>query len=135
MRRLREFHGLQEVISGMALGVDTWWAEAALDLAIPFAAYIPFEAQGARWPTSVQAHWRNLRSSASREVVLGEHYSVGLLHARNDAIIKDSSLAVAVLKSSKTSGGTFSAVVKLRKRKKPFILLEPEARTISKEYF
>jgi len=32
-----------EIISGMALGVDTWWAEEALALGVPLLAYVPFK--------------------------------------------------------------------------------------------
>ena len=37
-------------ISGMALGVDQWFAEEALDLGVPVHAYVPFEGQESRWP-------------------------------------------------------------------------------------
>lgn len=133
MRRLKEFHGVQEVISGMALGADTWWAEFALQLEIPFAAYIPFETQPSKWPREMQEHWRELRYQAAREVVLGEEYQVWLLHARNDAMIKDAQLCVALWKQSKNGGGTFSAVQKIRKQGKPLILIDPELRTVSTE--
>ena len=39
-----------EVISGMALGVDQWWAHQARLLQIPFHAYVPFKGQEGRWP-------------------------------------------------------------------------------------
>lgn len=133
LARLQKFHGIQEVISGMALGADTWWAESAIALGIPFAAYIPFEAQPQVWPEFAREHWRKLRAQAVREVVLGEKYNVGLLHARNDAMIKDGELCVALWKQSKTSGGTFSAVQKIRKADKPLILLDPETKLIVSE--
>lgn len=134
-RRLQEFHGLQEIISGMALGADTIWAETALRLKIPFAAYIPFEAQPDRWPPKQQDIWYDLRAQATREVVVGPHYSVGYLHARNDAMIKDSDLCVAAFRVSETTGGTFSAVKKVRNLNKPLLILDPETRLITKENF
>lgn len=131
--RLRKFHGAQEIISGMALGVDTWWAEGALELGLPLAAYIPFETQAERWTHEQRQRWQALRSAASRELVLGDHYQVWLLHARNDAMIRDSELCVAVWKESKLTGGTFSAVQKVRKLNKPLILLNPEQRSVRSE--
>ncbi len=133
LARLQKFHGIQEVISGMALGADTWWAESALKLELPFAAYIPFEAQPVKWPDFAQAHWRELRSKAIREIVLGETYNVGLLHARNDAMIRDAELCVALWKQSTTKGGTYSAVQKIRKLEKPLILIDPELKQITSE--
>ena len=135
VKRLKEFHGLEEMISGMALGADTIWAEAALANDIPFAAYIPFEAQPDKWPAKQQEIWRELRAKASREVIVGPHFSVGYLHARNDAMIADSNLCVAAFQSSSISGGTFSAVKKIRKLSKPILIVDPETRLITKENF
>ncbi len=133
LKRLKAFHGVEEVISGFALGADTWWAQYALKLELPLAAYIPFETQPQPWRPKDQEKWGILRSSAAREVVLGENYHVGLLHARNDAMIKDSELAVALWKQSVSKGGTFSAVQKLRKLEKPLILIDPELKLITTE--
>lgn len=133
LKRLKAFHGVNEVISGMALGADTWWAQAALDLEIPLAAYIPFEAQKDVWPPHAQAIWQDIRSKATREVVVGESFSVRLLHARNDAMIRDADLCVALWKKSTTSGGTYSAVQKIRKLRKPLIVLDPETETVISE--
>ena len=133
LRRLKEFHGIEEVISGFALGADTWWAQYALELELPLAAYIPFEDQPKKWPAEQQRTWRKLRTAASREVVLGTEYQVWLLHARNDAMIKDAELCVALWKQSKQNGGTFSAVKKLRAQGKPLILLDPELKEITTE--
>lgn len=135
IRRLKRFHGLEEAISGMALGADTIWAEAALVEEIPLAAYIPFEVQANTWPESNQKLWRDLRSQATRELVVGPAYSVGYLHARNDAMIRDSDLCVAAFRVSETSGGTFSAVKKVRKLGLPLLLIDPETRSITKERF
>jgi uncharacterized phage-like protein YoqJ len=135
VRRLKEFHGVEELISGMALGADTIWAEAAVALEVPLAAYIPFEVQPDRWPARNQQVWRELRAKAAREVVVGPNFSIGLLHARNDAMIRDSDLCVAAFRTSETKGGTYSAVQKLRKLQKPLIIIDPETRTVSKEHF
>jgi len=133
LKRLQLFHGSREVISGLALGADTWWAQAALSYKMNLAAYIPFEAQADSWPVGNQKLWKELREKASREVVLGTHYDVKFFHARNDAMIKDADLCVALWKTSTTRGGTFSAVQKIRKLEKPLILLDPESRTVAAE--
>lgn len=122
---LRERHGMEEIISGMALGADTWWAQAAVARGIPFAAYIPFEDQLIKWRAGDQLIWRQLREQAAREVVVGgQHYSVGALHGRNDAMIRDSDLAIAVWHPSKTVGGTASCVKKLNAKEKPYLLVD-----------
>lgn len=132
-KRLASFHGLEEIITGMALGADTMWAQIALELNTPFAAYVPFEAQADTWPEADRKLWRELREKASREEVIGPHFSVGYLHARNDAMIRDSDLCVAALRQSETRGGTVSAVKKVRALNKPLIIVDPEARTVTSE--
>lgn len=135
LKRLQLFHGIEEVISGMALGADTWWAQAALAFDLPLAAYIPFEVQPTAWPQKDREIWKEIRGKASREVVLGQEYDVRLFHGRNDAMIRDADLCVALWKESTTRGGTYSAVQKIRKLGKPLILLNPETETVSSERF
>lgn len=113
-RKLQEEHGTKLAISGMALGADTWWAEAALQIGLPIAAYIPFESQPNKWSNKDQVQWRWIRAKAAEEKIIAPAYSVQALHARNDAMIRDSDLAIAVWKPSKTTGGTASAVKKLQ---------------------
>lgn len=116
--------GMVEAISGMAIGVDTWWAEAAIRLDLELAAYIPFPQQPDRWYAKDKQKWQELRDKASREVILGESFSMRLLHMRNHSMIKDSDLAVAVWKPSKQDGGTYAAVKKLRAEKRPLIIVD-----------
>lgn len=47
-----------KVMSGMALGWDMAFAEAALELKIPVLAVIPFNGQEARWPRQAQDKYR-----------------------------------------------------------------------------
>ena len=59
-----------EIISGMALGVDTWWAEEALALGVPLLAYVPFKDQDRIWPQSSKDHYRSLLQRC-RKIVMG----------------------------------------------------------------
>lgn len=130
---LRRNHGTRVALSGMALGSDTWWAEAALTEGLDLWAYMPFEGQSARWAERDREVWRRLRRRASREVVLGQHYDVRLLFARNDLLLQDSDVLLAVLRSDKTGGGTVSAVRKARSRNHPMIRVDPVLRTVTLE--
>lgn len=134
-RQLKRDFGTVEAISGMALGVDTWWAMAALNLKLDLAAYIPFPQQPEPWSASDQFRWTKLREKANREVICGDEFSVRLLHIRNDAMIKDADLAIAVWSPSQLRGGTASAVQKIRKRGMPMILIDLDALFISRENF
>ena len=75
------------------------------------------------------ARWRELRERAAHEVVIANEYSVGALHARNDAMLSNCDLVVAVWDPSKTTGGTASAVQKAQGKGLPILHLDPVART------
>lgn len=122
--------GLTEAISGMALGADSWWAETALAQEVPLAAYIPFEGQALRWSAGQQAHWRELRAAASREIVVSPTPGVRALFARNGAMLRDADAAVVCLKLSSTKGGTKHCYEQLLKREIPHILIDVEAHRI-----
>lgn len=86
MARLVTVYGMRTAISGMAPGADSWLALAALSAGVELHAYIPFEAQAARWSASDQALWRAIRARADQEGMVSDGgFGVGALHARNDA--------------------------------------------------
>lgn len=134
-KKLLKSHSMEEMISGMALGADTVWAETALLLGVPLAAYIPFLEQTKGWSVEDIERWEHLRSKASREVVLGDRYSVRLLHARNDAMLRDSDLVVAVWSPSNEKGGTASTVRKARSQGKAIIVIDLDNFRTFKENF
>jgi len=49
-----------EVISGMALGWDQAFAEAALQLGIPVCAAVPFDGQSLRWPQRSRRQYQDM---------------------------------------------------------------------------
>lgn len=135
MIRFREAYGMQEAISGMALGVDTWWARLAVELGVPLAAYIPYPQQAERWSSSHQAEWEKLQKIADREVVMGDSYNVRLLFARNHAMLRDADAVVAVWRPSQVTGGTADAAKNARKVGKPMVLVNLDTMRIEKENF
>lgn len=114
MRSLRQNWGAQVAISGMALGADTVWANSALDHGLRLWGYLPSPDQASRWNPQDQEKHADLATNASRLVVLGENYDQRWLRARNDLIIRDSNVLVAVHKEGKTSGGTAAVIRKAR---------------------
>lgn len=121
---LVNYYGAEKFLTGLALGADTIWAELALRHSVEYAAYIPFESQEERWSQSDKKRYRELRSSASSEKVFGQHFSNRLYHTRNDALIRDSDLLVAVWRPSVQKGGAFSTVQKSLKKNHPTLLLD-----------
>ena len=122
--RLVEYYGAGKFLTGLALGADTIWAELALKYGVEYDAYIPFEGQEDRWSKTDKKKYQDLRSGAVIEKVFGQQFSNRLYHARNDALIRDSDLLVAVWRPSVQNGGTFSTVQKSLKRNHPTLLLD-----------
>lgn len=137
--RLRSRYGMQEGISGFAIGSDQWWAMAVLATGAHLAAYIPFLDQPRRWSVTERALWSELRQRAHREVLVAgpenPGYNVRMLHARNDAMLRDTAaaggLVVALFKPG-TTGGTASAVERAQSSNQPMLLLDPASRSVTR---
>lgn len=115
---LREEHPFLVAISGMALGVDTWFAEEALARGIALHAYLPFPEQDARWNAWDQAHYRALLQGAERVIVVSPSpYAAWKMLRRNEAMVADAALGLAVWDGS--PGGTAHCVAKARARGLP----------------
>lgn len=68
--RALEVHKPDRVIVGMAQGWDQAVALAALQLRIPFDAYIPFPGQESIWPRQARATYQAIIESADMTVLL-----------------------------------------------------------------
>lgn len=74
-------HRPDKVISGMALGWDQAWAEAATHHRIPFMAAVPFKGQELRWPKGAREDYAALLAQAA-EVHIVDHDVRGEQEAR-----------------------------------------------------
>ena len=116
-------HGTRVAISALAQGADTWWAEAALAQGLDLWAYLPTLAQADRWSPERRGHWADLRREATRQVCLSREYDIRAYHARNDLMIRDADLVVAVHLREKRHGGTAETIRRALKRGKPMLRL------------
>lgn len=97
------------VISGMALGWDTALAEAAVDLGVPFDAYVPFAGQESRWPEASRRRYHDLLAHAARVVVVSPGgYAPDKMQLRNERMVDDSDLLLALWDGS--AGGTRNCI-------------------------
>jgi hypothetical protein len=138
---LRDECGTTVGISGMALGVDMWFARAVLEAGLDLWAYVPFPEQPEVWPSvGDRREWAGLVARAVRVEYAGELGALGgdvrrraavrLLHRRNDMMLADAAAVVAVLDVAKRGGGTRSAVVKALRAGMPGVHLDPCAATV-----
>ena len=127
-------HGMRVAIHGGANGADLYWASAAHDGAgvDDVWAYLPYPQQTTGWTPEQVAQWHWLTGlkpdgAASLRWFAAQEFSVGALHARNDAMIADA--GVAVLDPDKTGGGTVSVLRKVGTAR-PVVTLDVVARTV-----
>lgn len=117
-----------EVITGLALGGDQWVAQAAIELGIPFAAYVPCPEQDAKWSPEQSAEWLRLLAHAHRIVVTAARYSPGAMMGRNRAMLddcrgpRDRLLAIY---DGRETGGTFSCYASARKGGLRVVRIDP----------
>ena len=88
-------------ISGMALGVDQWYAEACIELGIPFTAAIPFELMEAKWPRASQERFSVILQKAKDVVyVSGPGYEPWKMQVRNKWMVDNCTELLAVWNGS-----------------------------------
>ena len=94
-----------QVISGMALGFDTWLVEEALRQGIPFVAAVPFEGQEWRWPRRAQERYQELiQHAAEVQIICQGPYSPKMFQVRNEWMVDRCDLLLAAWTGEK--GGT-----------------------------
>ncbi len=100
----------QAVISGVALGFDTWLAQTALQLNIPLWCYIPFPQQGIKWPTQSRKIYQELLDKSEKQVITSSMYSTECFFVRDRKMVDDSDLVLALWNLEMLSGGTYYTV-------------------------
>lgn len=103
----------EKVISGMAIGADMLWAEAAVNLQIPLIAAVPFVGQESKWPSVSQDRYKLLLAKAAEVVIVCEGgYASWKMQKRNEWMVDHSDVLLAVWDGS--SGGTGNCVAYAR---------------------
>lgn len=113
IRGLIENEGVTRFISGLALGVDTFAAEAVLFLKrdfpeIKLEAAIPCEDQPALWGFRDRKRYYEIAKRCDVSTVLQKKYTDGCMQKRNRYMVENSDIVIAVWDGS--SGGTESTV-------------------------
>jgi uncharacterized phage-like protein YoqJ len=103
----RQLHQAPDaVISGMALGWDMAWAEAAIAADIPVIAAVPFDGQESRWPLASQdRHGRILLRCREVVTVSRGGYSAENMQRRNRWMVDRADWLVALWDGSPSGTG------------------------------
>lgn len=112
---------VERVISGMALGWDLAWAEAALGLGIPVRAAVPFPGQEAQWPNEEINRYHAILDRCEDVTYVSGGFQPGAYQRRNEWMVDNSDGVVALWDGS--SGGTSNCVRYAQRRDKLMVNL------------
>ncbi len=94
-----------QIITGMAIGWDMALAQAAINLNIPYHAYVPFEGQELKWPMSTRLYYKVLLNKAEHVKICSTGgYSKASMQLRNQQMVDDCDVVAALWNGS--PGGT-----------------------------
>jgi uncharacterized phage-like protein YoqJ len=99
-----------EIVTGMALGFDTAYCIAGLDLGLHVTAAVPFKGQELTWKRSDRQRYSDLLSRCDRVVVVCEgNYHPSKMHRRNEWMVSGCHKVLA-LYDGIPGGGTGACV-------------------------
>jgi len=125
---LHRYFGFTDFISGMALGVDTYAAQTVLRLRdygmnIRLICAIPCRNQSSLWNDSQRKTYNEILAAADKVILLEEEYSDGCMQRRNEFMVNNSSLVLAVWNGK--PGGTANTLRYARKLSRPILQIDP----------
>ena len=111
-----------EAISGMALGWDQAWAQAAIDMHIPLTCAIPCNGQESQWPHKSQVQYRAILSKAAKIVNTSPGpYAAWKMQKRNEWMVDNCDKVIALW--DRSGGGTANCITYAKSIGKPIINL------------
>lgn len=122
---LHEVTPITMVITGGALGVDQDAARVAYIKSLPFAVYAPCIHHESKWNSRDQTSYKRMCSLATDYRPSNEPYSARGMQKRNEAMVNDCDILIAVWDGS--SGGTANCVRYAKSQGKQIVYIKPEA--------
>lgn len=120
--------GFRHFISGMAMGCDLYFAEAALELRekypeLSVEGAVPCPTQAGRWPETLRRRWRDILDRCDLETVVQQHYDRWCMLRRDRYMVDRSAAVLAVFDG--TPGGTQYTLNYALDHKREILLLDP----------
>lgn len=128
-------NGFTDFLSGMALGSDTWAAEAVLNLrkknpALKLHCILPCKTQAEKWPVSEQERYQKILAQADSIFFTSRNYHPNCMLERNRFMVEKARLLLAVYNGHPHSG-TAAAVRHAQKLGCDIIIINPISLQIS----
>lgn len=125
MQEILEEQKPEYIISGMAIGVDTVFAIAGLQLEIPLECAIPCLNQEQMWSEEAKKLYHKILDRAWKiTYVSKEPYAAWLMQKRNEYMVDNCDLLIAVWDG--TAGGTANCVKYAKATNKQIIFINPK---------
>lgn len=120
--------GFRHFISGMAMGCDLYYAEAALGLrkqhpGVTVEGAVPCPTQAQKWPEPLRRRWRFILDQCDLETVVQQNYDRWCMFRRDRYMVDRSAAVLAVFNG--TSGGTQYTLNYAMDKKREILLLDP----------
>lgn len=120
--------GAREFYTGMALGVDTWCAEAVLELRqshpeIQLIALLPCRGQENKWNPAEKKRYNDILAQCNKVICLSPEYTSDCMHRRNRALVDSCDILVAIYDGK--SGGTKYTVDYAQKKGRMISVIAP----------
>lgn len=98
-------------MSGMALGIDLWAAQAVLDLKqkypnIKLYCVVPCKTQSDKWNSYYKWRYQNILNRADEIIYTGSVYTKECMKIRNEYLINYADVLIAVFDKTKQTSGT-----------------------------
>lgn len=126
--------GYTKFISGLAVGFDTWAAEAVLlnkekDPHVTLECAIPFSGQAEKWSPEEQARRANIIKHADSATTVCKHYSKECFFLRNAYMVDKADIVVCCYDGKK--GGTAQTVAYAKRKNKTVLQIDPNYASVS----
>ena len=129
IKNLIEKESVTHLISGVALGVDTYAANIVLNLkaqypGITLKCAIPCETQAVKWNDRDRDIYYDLLAKCDKETLLQQNYTSDCMQKRNEYMVNNSDYVIAVWNGKPS--GTRNTVEYAKKKNKVILLLDPQ---------
>ncbi len=131
-------NGYTDFLSGLAIGVDTWAAQAVLTLReenpqLKLHCILPCKNQAIKWPLPAQERYKMILAQADSIVYTSRNYHTNCMLERNRFMVERAELLLAVYDDRLQRSGTAATIRHAQKLGRKIIIIDPTNMKIMEE--